>query len=180
MAEDFCAHRKHLVKDKPFVFTHALLSETVQKDSTIPEGFYKSDEAVIATMLNGYDISKPLGKKVNRAELIIMASLLDKKVSTAIEKVLRKTYHTHSLKLTAFGPVAYAIFRDVFPHEKDFMVLHIQNESTDIAFIKRGLLVTVSSIDHGVNDLLRKATTAARQETPEKKPNQRSLAKPRM
>ena len=140
---------------KPFIFTQALLSEITKKGQKIPPGFISSGESVIATLLNGYETPKPFGKKITRADMIILSSLLDEKVSKAIEKTLRKTYHTHALTMTAFASVSYAGFRDIYPHENDFLVLEVTGEATDIAFVKRGLLVDVATITHGVNDLIR-------------------------
>ena len=143
---------------KPFVFTPALLSEITKKNNVPTEGYIKSGESVIATLLNGYETPKPFGKKVTRADMIILSSLLNEKVAKEIEKTLRKTYHTHALTLTAFASVTYAAFRDIYPHEKDFLVLEVSGEATDIAFVKRGLLVDVATIPHGVNDLMRGAS----------------------
>ncbi len=140
---------------KPFIFTPALLSEITKKGQKIPDGYVISGESVIATLLNGYETSKPFGKRVTRADMIILSSLLDEKVAKTIERTLRKTYHTHALTLTAFASVAYAGFRDIYPHENDFLVLEVSGEATDIAFVKRGLLVDVTTIVHGINDLLR-------------------------
>ena len=82
--------------------------------------------------------------------------------------MLRKTYHTHALLLTGFASVAYTAFRDIFPHEKDFLVLEVSGEATDIAFVKRGLLVDVATIPHGVNDLVRAERSGDRVEEIEK------------
>jgi hypothetical protein len=144
-----------VAETKPFVFSEAILSEITKKGVAVPAGYVKSGESVIATLLNGYETPKPFGKKVTRAELIILSSLLDKKVADAVEKILRKTYHTHALLLTTFASVSYTAFRDIFPHEKDFLVLEVSGEATDIVSVKRGLLMDVSTIPHGVNDLVR-------------------------
>jgi hypothetical protein len=145
---------------KPFIFTQALLAEIIRKGSEVPEGFTKSGESVIATLLNGYETPRPFGKKVTRADMIVLSSLVDKEVAQEVEKVLRKTYHTHALTLTAFASVAYEVFRDIYPHEKDFLVLEVSGEATDVAFVKGGLLVDVATITHGVNDLIRGASEA--------------------
>jgi hypothetical protein len=140
---------------KPFVFTQAILAEITKKGEEIPVGYIKSDESVVATLLNGYETAKPFGKRATRADMIILSSLLDEKVAKEIEKSLRKTYHTHALTLTTFASVSYAAFRDIYPHEKDFLLLQVSGEATDIAFVKRGFLVDVASIPHGINDLVR-------------------------
>jgi hypothetical protein len=149
-------------EQRQFIFTQALLSDILKKDNSVPEEFIKSKESVIATLLNGYEISKPFGKKVNRAEVVILSSYIEKNIAEGIEKVVRKTYHTHALTLTAFASVAYTALHELYPHEKDFLVLEVSGESTDIAFVKRGFLVDVATIAHGINDLLRNATTVNR------------------
>jgi hypothetical protein len=142
-------------KTKPFAFTHALLSELVQKAVDVPEGYEKYDESVISTMLNGYDIPHPFGKHALRADIVILSSLLEKEAATKVEKLLRKTYHTHALTLTAFAPIAYSLLRNLFIHEKDFLVLHISGESTDVAFMKQGQLVDTLSSEQGIQGLER-------------------------
>jgi hypothetical protein len=143
-----------LQEQKHFVFTKALLNEIIQKEKEVPKGYSKSSETVIATLLNGYEISQPFGKKATRAELIILSSLLDTNVAKAVENSLRKTYHTHALTMTAFAPAAYAVFRDVYPHEKDFLVLDISGNATDLVSVKHGMLVNVATIPHGIQELV--------------------------
>ena len=149
-----------IVEDKPFIYSEALLAEITKKGTPLPAGYLKVKESVIATLLNGYETSKPFGKKVTRAEVTILSSLINAKVTKSIEKILRKTYHTHALTFTAFAPVAYNGFRRVYEYEKDFLVMDVGGGATDIAFVKHGLLVDVSSIDQGLNTLLEGARSA--------------------
>lgn len=153
---------EHINDTKPFTFTKAFLTDITRKSSAVKEGYVLSGESVIATLLNGYEVSRPFGKKATRAEIVVLSSLIEKETAQQVESTLRKTYHTHALTLTAFAPIAYTVFRDLFPHEKDFLVLDVSGEATDIAFIKRGLLVDVSSAPHGVNELARSAHVAAK------------------
>ena len=139
-------------EDKPFIFTESLQSEMLRRDIEIPEGYVKSAQSVIATLLNGYETPKPIGKKAARADVYILSSLIDKVISKNIEKALRKTYHTHALTLTAFASVSFSAFRNVYPHEKDFILLDVSGESTTIAFIQKGLLIDVVSVAHGRQD----------------------------
>ena len=146
---------EHVNETKPFVFTKAFLTEAVRKSSAVKEGYLLSGESVIATLLNGYEVVHPFGKKVTRAELIVLSSLIEKKIADAIESTLRNTYHTHALTLTAFAPIVYTAFRDLFPHEKDFLVVNVSGEATDVVFIKRSILVDVASEPHGLSELAR-------------------------
>jgi hypothetical protein len=151
---------------KPFIFTKALMADVTHRGEELPEGYTKSSETVVATLLNGYETPVPFNKKASRADLVILSSLLDTNVSKDVESLLRKTYHTHALTLTGFAPVAYSSFRNLYPHEKDFLVIEVSEEATDIAFVKHGLLMNVATVDHGINDLIRDVQEGAKKITP--------------
>ncbi len=142
-------------EEKPFLFTKQLLDEMTRLNAKDQKGRTESGESVIATILNGYEIDNPFGKRAKRADLVILSSTLEEKVSKAIEKSLRGMYHTHAVTLTAFAPLSYAVLRDMFPHEKDFLILEVNGEATDLAFVKRGLLADVASVPQGTNALLK-------------------------
>ncbi len=151
---------------KPFVFTRSLLSEAVASNEKVPEGRVSSGEAVIATILNGYEIMNPMGKRAQRAEIVILSSTLDANITDEIRKRVRHAYHAHDVQFAAFAPVAYAVMRDLYPHERDFLVLDVSGEGTDLAFVKNGLLVDVGTTPHGTCTLLN-ATRAAERMTVE-------------
>lgn len=147
---------------KSFVFTRSLLSEVVSSHEQIPEGRVRSGESVIATILNGYEIRNPIGMRAKRAEVVILSSTLDSQITKEIQKRVRHFYHTHNITFAAFAPIAYAVMRELYPHEKDFLVLDVSGEGTDLAFVKNGLLVDVATTPHGTNALLTATRTAER------------------
>lgn len=144
----------NIVQKNAFTFSHAHLADAVKKTAVVPKDRVSSGHTVVATILNGYETSNPFGKRVTRAELVILASTLEKEAAHAIESSLRRAFHTNEIELTAFAPVAYTVFRDLYPHQKDFVVLDVSGTGTDAAFIKRGLLVEVRSVPFGTQDLL--------------------------
>jgi hypothetical protein len=146
-------------KDKPFVFTRALVEEATRKN-VVPEGKLESGEAVVATILNGYESRNPFGKRVRRADLVILSSMVDRLVAEAVETTLRRAYHTHDVNTVAFAPVVYEILRDLYPHQRDFLVFDVAGTATDVVFVKGGLLIDVKTLDAGVHDLLHAARTS--------------------
>jgi hypothetical protein len=78
---------------KPFVFTRAILSEAVAAGSKIPEDRVGFGEQVIATILNGYDIPNAIGKKANRAEVVILTSVLV--CESSITRMTSPSLHSH-------------------------------------------------------------------------------------
>ncbi|HRH55393.1 MAG TPA: hypothetical protein PK609_00830, partial [Candidatus Paceibacterota bacterium] len=148
----------HIAEKRPFLFTRAHL-DAVGK-TVLPKDRIASGRTVIATVLNGYETANPFGKRVTRADLTVLTSSLDKAAAHAIETSLRRTFHTGEISLTAFAPVAYTVFRDLYPHQKDFIVLDVSGTATDIAFVKHGLLTHSESVPHGIHDLLEAARKA--------------------
>ena len=141
-------------EERPFTFTHGIMDEIAKKCAIHAEGKARCQNSIIATVLNGYEVSDPFGKKAKRADLVVLSSSLDEKVAEGIERSLRKTFHAHDISLTAFAPLSYAVVRDMFPHEKDFLIIDVEGEATDLAFVKRGLLADVTSVPQGTNALL--------------------------
>lgn len=141
-------------EEKPFLFTRQLLHETAKKSAQVIEGRREADEAVIATLLNGYEIGNPFGKKAKRADLIILSSSLEDDVAGKIEKTLRHAFHNNHVVTTAFAPLSYAVIRDMYPHEKDFLIVDVTGEATDFIFVKQGILTDVSSVPLGAHSLI--------------------------
>jgi hypothetical protein len=141
--------------EKTFAFTRAVMEETMRSAPVkTPES---TDERVsvgnlvIATILNGYETTNPFGKKAKRADLVVLSSTLPKKTIAQIQETLRQAYQTHALTYTAFAPLIYTVFRDMFPLEKDYLVVDFGGETTDIAFVKGSILVDVASIPIGTH-----------------------------
>ncbi len=143
---------------KAFTFTHAHLDAV--GNAPLPKDRVKSGRMVIATVLNGYETPNPFGKRASRADLVVLSSSLEREAARLIEASLRKAFHTSEITLTAFAPVAYTVFRDLYPHQKDFIVLDVAGAGTDLAFVKRGLLADTNTITFGTHDLERAARKA--------------------
>jgi len=88
---------------------------------------------------------------------VVLSSTIDRSMAEGMRDVLGHLYHTRDIEVSAFAPIAYSVLRDLYPHEKDFLVMHVSGEATDLALVKRGILVDVASITSGVNGLERAA-----------------------
>ncbi|MBU1292851.1 hypothetical protein KJ819_02155 [Patescibacteria group bacterium] len=152
---------RSIQKSQAFTFTHAAMESAIQDIEPASEDRLESGRTIIATILNGYETQNPFGKRVNRAEMIVLSSTIEKAIAKEILTSLRKTFHTHDVTLTAFAPAAYSVFRDLYPHQKDFIVLDVSGTATDAAFVKRGLLAGVRTVPHGTHELLEGGKRAA-------------------
>lgn len=145
---------------RPFVFSKQHLTQAVEHAPELPEGHTRVSEMVIATLLNGYEVHSPFGKRVRRAELIMMSSSIDTGVMKTAEKAIRARLHQHEIVFDAFIPNAYAVLRDLYPHQRDFLIVDIGGDSTNVLLAKHGLLLSSSSIPHGMAEISRAAQAA--------------------
>ncbi len=146
----------------PFTFTRKMLGEVLAGNTGLPPNRISFGDTVIATILNGYPTAKPLGKTAKRAEIVILSSTLDRAMTDQVRARMRKLYHTHTISFTAFAPVTYRVLRDLYPHEKDFLMLTVASEGTGITFVKGGLLVDVGMLPLGISSLLSATRDAER------------------
>jgi len=151
--QDTAVRTETIEKAKPFTFSHGLVNEAIRVTEPPLEGKTMSEESVIATFLDGYETSNPFGKRATKADVVILSSSLDASVAETVTKALQRAYHTHEIRLTAFAPVAYAVFRDVYPHEKNFLILDVTGQGSDLTLVKRGILAAAISTPHGIQQL---------------------------
>lgn len=151
----------HIEEPHPFTFTRRHI-ESAAGSGALPEDRIASGTSVIATVLNGYEVRNPYGKRASRASVTLLRSTLERDAASRIEASVRRAFHTHAVELTGFAPVSYAVFKALYPHQKDFVVLDISGSGTDAVFVKRGLMAHVASLPQGTHELLSAAANAGR------------------
>ncbi len=153
--QDTKVRLERIEEAKPFTFTRAMLQTVVQKTAQLPTGRISSGESAIAVRLNGYQTSQPFGKQAKLAEIVILSSTVEESITDKVRKALRASYHSHHITFTAFAPLAYIVLRDMYPHEREFMVIDVTGEATEMVFIRHGFLSSVLSVPYGVHHLLK-------------------------
>src|SRR3989338_4967475 len=135
---------ERIMQRKEFVFTKRIVAETLRKMNPAVPGKSISHMSVLGTILNGYEVHDPYGKRVRQATIIILASLIAEKVSSIILSVMQKLYHTKRIFLVAGSAVRSQAMRVAFPHERDAIIVDASGPLVTISLIRKGLLVAVS------------------------------------
>lgn len=133
-------------RKSPFVFTKSMVNTALEKTSVAAPGKFLADESIIGTILNGYEMRDPYGKKVHRAEIIVLASFIDEQVAINIATLLQKIYHTPRMRLIAGSSLRYQAMLKVFPHERDALIFDAAESLTSIALIRKGLMIDVVEV----------------------------------
>lgn len=134
-----------------FVFTKNMVATALEKTSVVPPGKFLADESIIGTILNGYEMRDPYGKKVHRAEIIILTSLIDERVARGIATLIQDLYHAERILLIAGSSLRYQAMLKVFPHERDALILDAASSLTSIALVRKGFLVAVIEVPSKYN-----------------------------
>ncbi len=161
-----------LEKNAPFVFTSKLAGSLIQKELALFEGEYSAKyqdvkspvRAIefknIKTMLNGYETSNPLDQKAKELEMIIFISISPEQVLKNIEKTIGKYFHFKDIKFSSFSLVSFAVTRDLFAHNEDFLLIDIGGEVTNISMTKKNILRESISFPLGCNFITRKIASS--------------------
>jgi hypothetical protein len=151
---------------KPFVFTEALL-EKAKKAAEVPEGRFRSEEAVLGAVLNGYKTMMPVGKKVQRAEVIVLNATIEAEVAKLIKSTLGSFSLLHDVRFSSIPSLVLAAIPAAFPHEKDYLVLRVSGEATELLFVKNSFPMKYASFPSGLGEFARVAKSSGFQSFPD-------------
>jgi len=133
-------------RKEPFVFTRSIVETALEKTCVVPPEKTLADESIIGTILNGYETRDPFGKKIHRASIIILTSLIDKNISDEIISSIRGLYHTKNILTIAGSSLRYQAMRVAFPHEREALILDATESLVSIALIRKGLFIALSEV----------------------------------
>ncbi|TSA44478.1 hypothetical protein D4R49_00040 [bacterium] len=138
---------EHFEQNEPFVFTREMVAAALEKTSTAPPGKLLADESVIGTTLNGYQTNDPYEKEANRAAIIVLTSLIDRRVAESIKEVIRGVFHTKDIFPIAGSSLRYQAMRITFPHERDSLIIDATSgEVTSLSLVRKSLLVNTTEV----------------------------------
>ncbi|MBU0999064.1 hypothetical protein KKG24_02020 [Patescibacteria group bacterium] len=158
-------------KNTPFLFTLKLADELVKKEVKLFEEEYlllhkNPDNRIrvielknIKTMLNGYETSEVLGKKIEELEMTVFIAMSEERMLKKIEDIVGKYFHFKQIKFSSFILSFFTAVRDLYPKQENFLLVDIGGEVTDISMIKKNTLRESISFPLGCNFLTREVAS---------------------
>jgi len=110
---------------------------------------------VVHVKLNGYPVSKPLGKKAETVEVAMIMSFAPQRVVQVMHEVVRKFVRVEKINFNTFSLAGFSIVRDIFPDIHNFIFTEIGGEVTDVTIAKKGILLETISLPVGSYTLVR-------------------------
>jgi len=156
-----------LEKNVPFLFTSKLADTLIQKEIAL----FKEEQAKtldidnkirpiefknIKTILNGYTTADPFNKKARKLEMIVLISMSAEQILKKMEETIFRHFHSEEVKFSSFAMVSFALVRDMFVYQEDFLLVDIAGEMTDVSMIKKDILSDSISYPLGSNFMIRR------------------------
>lgn len=149
---------ERIQKGKPFAFTRALVREVCKGSAA--DGRRTMEDRVIATLLDGYEVRHPYGRRASYAEITVLSSTMAEAAAAAAENAIARAFHTRRTELHAFMPAAYAVLKELYPLQKDHFIIAAGAEQTEVALVSRGVLVGARSAPGGISLIAQAAHSA--------------------
>lgn len=116
------------------------------------------EKDIVQIRLNGYPTNNPYDKKTNSAELSLFLSKVSSDTYKYIKNILDRVFYTKNVSFHSFALVSFSVVRDMFHTEKNFILMDIRGEVTDISLVRNETLYSTASFPLGRNFLTRKAS----------------------
>ena len=114
------------------------------------------EEVVVNSLLNGYPTRFPLGKRAQRIDVSFLESTVAKSLHEKMDDVIYKVFSPDiPLLLRSFTLVGFSVTRDVFDDVKDFILIDVTGEITEISVVRDSALEDTLSFPYGRNTIVR-------------------------
>ncbi|MEK9182697.1 MAG: hypothetical protein AAB809_01320, partial [Patescibacteria group bacterium] len=162
----------NLKKDTSFTVTTKLIDDLIKKEINLfeEEHLAKYTETGnkirlielknIKTMLNGYETVNPLDQKSKELEITVFISMSPEQVLSKIEETIKRYFHSGNIKFISSVMSSFAVVRDMYTTQENFLLIDIGGEVTDISMIKKSVLRESTSFPMGQNFIIRGVASA--------------------
>jgi hypothetical protein len=113
-------------------------------------------------MINGYETSNPLNQKGTELEMTIFISMSGEQILRKIEDTIKKYFHLKETKFSSFAFSSFAVVRDMYAHNENFLLINIGGEVTDISMIKKNILRESISFPLSLNFMIRGVSSVSK------------------
>ncbi|HEY0908026.1 MAG TPA: hypothetical protein VGE35_01615 [Candidatus Paceibacterota bacterium] len=160
-----------VAKPEGFTLTKKLVSSIVAEQeklfekemlgsNNLADKLHVLEKRVVQIKVNGEEVANPYGKKAVLAEISLFISLMPRAVIDRVFDVSMSAYHPKQMGAYSFPLASFSAIRDVFHDQRDFAIIDVGSELSDISVIKDGLILETASFPLGRHFLARKMARA--------------------
>jgi cell division ATPase FtsA len=112
------------------------------------------EHRIICTKLNGYQTSDPYNKKARSVEVVFLGSTVAKDVLESVHRIVGKYFHIRNNETSSFSLAAFSAISGILPAERDFLIVDIRGEVTDLSLVTDGVFTKNLSFPQGKDELV--------------------------
>lgn len=154
-------------KNTPFTFTSKMGDDLVKKEIAKFTAEHADKDGTLGavvpielknmkTVLNGYATEKPLNQKTRDVEMTFLVSMSSEQFLKSVTDAVSKHFHHNvNIKFSSFTMTAFAVTREIFADQDNFLIFDIGGEITDISMIKKDIMGSSISFPIGLNFMAR-------------------------
>lgn len=172
LSSPWCASQIRTIeyeRNTPFIFTSKFADELIQKElaifnneHSIKEGGENKIRPIemknMQTILNGYPTVSPYNQKAEKLEMTLFISMGEEEILKKIEDTIHIHFHNKTIKFSSLVMSSFTVARDMFVNQKNFLLINIGGEITDISMIKKDSIQESVSYPIGRNFVMRELT----------------------
>ncbi len=146
-------------KEKSFRVTEKLIENLLtdaedmhRKDAVQVEGDpLFIEKSVIQFKVNGYSVTDAVGSDTTNLEVTILSTIISTDVYEKVKMMINKVFNVDDFVFRSFTKASYAVIRDLFWKEKNFLLADISGETTSVSVVHDAVLRNSSSFPLGHN-----------------------------
>jgi len=146
--------------ERPVRITETMFKALLDDDwrraaATVPKGGVEIEHKLIKSVLNGYETAEPYGKEALTAEFTTVTSYSLPKVTEKITDIISHRLHTKAISFHSFSLLSFAVLRELFPANENFVFVDVSGEQTEVSVVKNNVSLETISFPFGKNYVIR-------------------------
>ena len=122
---------------------------------TRDEGVFLVEKETLRVSLNGYPVQDPFGRKAKDIEALFYISVVPSEIGQLVETVVRRSFDVRDIRFGSFALAFWNGVRDMWPKEKDYLLLDISGELTELVLVRNGVPSETATFPKGRNFFVR-------------------------
>jgi hypothetical protein len=137
----------------PFVVTESIINKATSNIIKAYKGEKDNvtvlEQNFLSVIVNGYNIVNPIGKKVKDIDINVFTSYTRAESVKRIEDIISSNFHLSNIHIHSQSLVSFSAISDLYPNVKDYTVVDITSELTEILIVKENILRDTASFPLG-------------------------------
>jgi hypothetical protein len=150
--EDLSAGRQALIRSRS--------NGTVDggEAASAPQDAVSIERENMRVRLNGYETSRPFGKQASEVEVALFSSNGSREILDGFRDAVGRVFPGVPVVFHTLAFLLFSVIRDIMPLQKDFLIVDVLGEITDVTIVKEGIIERTLSFPLGRNALVRRLT----------------------